>query len=349
MNTIAILIPTLKKGGAEKQAVLLGNALAETHKVHLFVLFPEAGIEKELLELFLPGHDNITMLSGNSMSRLRALYRGLRAVKADTMFCYLTYPDFWGPIVGRMAGVKRIYQGLRNASLPTAKLVLEKVGNMLATGAVVNNYAGVEVFGRKGIRKMTVIPNCYLNPKPAVEHPKREAVRVVSVARFVAQKDYETAIASFARAHAIVPSLRYLIVGHGELEQQLREWIKAYGVEDSVEMVINPKNIPSFLADSDIYLSTSLFEGTSNSIMEAMDASLPVVATDVGDNARLVENGVSGVIVPTKDVDAIASAIVRLAESHELRVRMGREGNDTLHREYSMQAFRQNYLDLLNK
>lgn len=348
MSTIAILIPTLKKGGAEKQAVLLGNALADTHKVHLFVLFPEAGLEKELMDLYAPGPENITMFSGSSMSRLRELYRRLRAIKADTMFCYLTYPDFWGPIVGRMAGVKHIYQGLRNASLPTAKLMLEKIGNVLATGAVVNNYAGMDVFGRKGIRRMTVIPNCYLNPKAAVERPMRETVRVVSVARFVAQKDYETAIAAFARAHAAVPSLRYLIIGHGELEQQIREWIKAYGVEDCVEMIINPKNIPSFLADSDIYLSTSLFEGTSNSIMEAMDASLPVVATDVGDNARLVDNEKSGFVVPAKDVDAISSAIVRLAESHDLRVRMGREGNCILHREYSMQAFRQNYLKLLS-
>lgn len=348
MRTIAILIPTLKKGGAEKQAVLLGNALSATHRVRLFVLFPEAGLEKELVDLFAPGLENMSLLSGGSLRRLRALYKELRAMKADTMFCYLTYPDFWGPVVGRLAGVKHIYQGLRNASLPTAKLVLEKLGNMLSTGAVVNNHAGVDVFRRKGIRRMTVIPNCYLNPKAATEHPLRDEVRVISVARFVAQKDYETAIAAFARAHAAVPSLRYRIIGHGELEEQIRQWIKDYGVEGCVELTINPKNIPAYLADSDIYLSTSLFEGTSNSIMEAMDASLPVVATDVGDNAHLVHDGESGFVTAVKDVDAIASAVIRLAKSPGLRNTMGAEGNAILHRDFSMQAFTRNYLALLS-
>lgn len=82
---------------------------------------------------------------------------------------------------------------------------------------------------------------------------------------------------------------KFIIVGYGELESQVRQWVNAYKVGSFTEILINPNNIPQLEYDADIYLSTSLFEGTSNSIMEGMNANLPVVCTDVGDNYCLVK------------------------------------------------------------
>jgi glycosyltransferase involved in cell wall biosynthesis len=62
-------------------------------------------------------------------------------------------------------------------------------------------------------------------------------------------------------------------------------------IMNRIKIFINPANIPDILNECDIYLSTSLFEGLSNSIMEAMVAGLPVIATDVGDNKYLVKDG----------------------------------------------------------
>lgn len=83
-------------------------------------------------------------------------------------------------------------------------------------------------------------------------------------------------------------------MGYGSLEAQIREWIKQYGIDDITTVYINPNNIAELLDQANIYISTSLFEGTSNSIMEAMNADLPIVATNVGDNGQLVQNRENG-------------------------------------------------------
>lgn len=146
MNKIAILIPSLKKGGAEKQACLLASALKDKNDVILIVLSPEAGLEDENLKLSDLSPENIYALEGGTIKKLFLLHSILRKRNIDIMFCYLTKPDFWGPIIGRVAGVRYIYQGLRNAKLPKFKMLLEFFGNLLATGAITNNYAGADVF-----------------------------------------------------------------------------------------------------------------------------------------------------------------------------------------------------------
>ena len=64
------------------------------------------------------------------------------------------------------------------------------------------------------------------------------------------------------------------------LEAQIREWVELYGIKDRTDIHIKPNNVSELERNADIYISTSLFEGTSNSIMEALNWSLPVVATN---------------------------------------------------------------------
>ena len=194
-----------------------------------------------------------------------------------------------------------------------------------------------------------MIPNCFYNTREPEHRLGQDIVRVVTVARFVNQKDYPTSIATMAKAMAADSSIRYTIIGHGELEHKVKQLVEDYGIEDRTEILINPRGVLDLISKADIYLSTSLFEGTSNSIMEAMNVSLPVVATNVGDNARLVEDGVTGYILPVGDVKAFSDAIVRLAADPKLRDRMGVEANLRLQREYSYSAFAKRYLNLVRE
>lgn len=347
MANIAILIPTLKKGGAEKQASLLARALSPYHKVTMIIPFPDAGLEKENLELTkLPQKNIICFYGKDSGSKIR-LYKTLKQKRIEILFCYLTWPDFWGPIIGRLAGVKKIYQGLRNASLPEYKLFLEKFGNKFSTAAITNNYAGAEIFSKRGIKNQIVIPNCYLFPKDIAIRENKEFITVITVGRFVEQKDYPTAIKGMSDVMRKNPNVRFKIIGHGELESKVRDWVTEYNISDKTEILINPPDILHHLYEADIYLSTSLFEGTSNSIMEALDASLPVVATDVGDNNQLVKDGFNGFLTKTKDVEVLSNGIIKLAESKELRDKMGINGNNLLKSDFGFERFRDSYLNLI--
>jgi Glycosyltransferase len=349
VEKIAIVINSLKKGGAEKQAVLLGRMLSGFYDVRIIVMRPEEGISEELITLYGVKKSDIVELNATTGRGIRGLCHVLRRWRPKSLLCYLTYANFAGAVAGRLCGVGNIYQGLRNARMPLFKVLAEVIANMLSTGAILNNHAGLSFFRRHGLRNLTVIENCY----PSIRcHRKREAgerVTIVTAARFVTQKDYRTAIEAFRIAAQKMPKLYYRIIGHGEGEVDLRQWIVESGMEDRVEVIVNPVNVQKLIDECDIYLSTSLWEGTSNSIMEAMDASLPVVATAVGDNDRLIEEGVNGMLISPGDAIGIAEALVTLAGSCELRNDMGVCGNRMLEKRYGMDVFRKRYLGLLGQ
>lgn len=347
MKKIVILIPSLKKGGAEKQACLLARALRDSHDVKMIIISPEAGMEEENIQLSTLPLNSIHRLHGSVFLKAKNIYSILHTHRSDILFCYLTKPDILGPIVGKIAGVKYIYQGLRNTRIPKAKMILEKIGNIFSTGAVINNYSGVDYFKQFNINNQIVIPNCFYNIQPERQRQEKKYITVVTVGRFVEQKDYPTAIAAMAEAMSKNPRLRYKIIGHGELECEVRDFVTKHGISDKTEILINPKGIIKHLEDTDIYLATSLFEGTSNSIMEALDASLPVVATNVGDNYRMVKDGITGFLEETGDIQSISNHILTLSASNKMRNEFGIAGNRLLRETYSFDAFKKQYLDLV--
>ena len=105
--------------------------------------------------------------------------------------------------------------------------------------------------------------------------------------------------------------------------------------------------MPQALGEHDIYLSTSIQEGTSNSILEAMNAGLPIVATDVGDNAHMVQHERNGFIAPVKDVAALSMYVGRLIGSKELRIEFGVQSQKRIEEEYSLEQICNAYIELI--
>ncbi len=195
MRKIAVVINSLKNGGAEKQAVLLSRVLAERFEVKIIVMRPAEGMSEKLLSLI--DGNTIDMLALGSDGRRGGL-RGLCDIfsewKPDCIFCYLTYANLVGALAGRICGVRAIWQGLRNAYIPLGKIPAEWLANRLSTGAILNNHAGLVFFKRHGLGNIKVIENCFPDVRSPRRRPVGDIVRVVTAARFVKQKDYPVAI-----------------------------------------------------------------------------------------------------------------------------------------------------------
>lgn len=348
---IAILIPTLKAGGAEKQAVLLASLLSKRSDVHMILY--EGDLDAiSLANLKGVESCNIKLhkLYGGLMSKTKLLYEILNENNVEILFNYLTKPNFIGAIVAKIAKVKSIYNGIRNSRIEWWKLLLERFAhNYFASATIYNCYSGAQYFSNKGLThsKAIVIPNCFPNISAPIIRKDKEVKHIVTVGRFVPQKDYLTIIRSVAELKKFRSDFVMEIIGYGDEEQKIRLWIKEYDVEDNIKIFINPCNVQEIVRDSDIYLSTSLFEGTSNSIMEALNWSLPVVATNVGDNNYLVLDGKTGNLHPIGDYKGIASSLSTLLESLDLRNSYGVAGNQNLKDNYSIEVFEQRYLKLI--
>lgn len=352
-KNIAILIPTLKAGGAEKQAVLLGSQLAKKCNVHIILLSGETEIAfPNIAEIIENSNINLHKIKGGTLKKLNELKKTLKENNINVLFNYLTKPNFVGSFIARKAGVKQIYNGIRSSRVEWWKLVLEYIAhNYLATGTIYNSYSGEEYFSSKGLKKekAIVIPNCFSDIADPIVREERDVKHIVTVGRFVPDKDYNTIIRTIAELKELRNDFVIDIIGYGIEEQNIRNWIKEYGVEEYTNMYIRPDNVQEIVCNADIYLSTSLFEGTSNSVMEALNWSLPVVATNVGDNDHLVIDGVNGTLHPIGDAKGMAQAISTLLNSVELRNEYGAKGNQNLRDNYSMDIFEKNYLNIIEQ
>jgi glycosyltransferase involved in cell wall biosynthesis len=169
----------------------------------------------------------------------------------------------------------------------------------------------------------------------------------LSVGRFHHAKDYHTAIKAVALLHEKTDGFIYRIIGYGQQESQIRSWIKDYDAGAYIDIVINPSNIEKYYIDADIYFLSSIFEGLSNTVLEAMSYSLPLVLTDVGDNDLLLSNGMNGFMCDPGDHKAMSEALEELLNSHEKRLNYGRESYNRLVNTFSEDIFRQNYNRLI--
>ncbi len=196
-----------------------------------------------------------------------------------------------------------------------------------------------------------MIHNSITRPDSPASLKNGDNLNIITVARFVKAKDFKDLAARFQSMITRNPdqSIRYIIVGYGPEEPRIRSLISSLGLGKKVDLVINPPNVGDFLKSSDIYLSTSLFEGLSNSLMEAMVEGLPIVATNVGDNRFLVKDGYNGYLLPVKDVEQITLRLETLVKSSELRNTFGMNSLELISESFNEEKLLTGYLQLIGQ
>lgn len=188
--------------------------------------------------------------------------------------------------------------------------------------------------------KLTVVHNG-VNPEPFLQadgaQVKSElglAGKIVTfVGRLAAQKDPMILL----RAFQSVPKGTLLLVGDGGLKPQIESYIHRHGLSNRVKICGVRNDIPQVLAASDVFALPSRWEGLPFTVIEAMMVGLPVVASRVGGVPELVEDGVTGLIVPPKDPEALAKALNTLLSDHDLRHQMGEAGRQKAMREFTLE------------
>lgn len=171
------------------------------------------------------------------------------------------------------------------------------------------------------------IPNAANRSFKAVEPRQTPAdpPHILSVGAVSRQKNYDLLIEVAAALKSIgcsSPTPRFQVAGGGADLEPLRAGARARGVNDMVEFMGERSDVPDLMANSDIYLNVSLFEGMPLTLLEAMASGLPIVATDVPGNRELVEDGRNGLRVPLGEAETIARALMKLIADTELYERL---------------------------
>jgi glycosyltransferase involved in cell wall biosynthesis len=354
MPSIVILCKTFLKGGAEKQALTLSKLLADKNFKVIIINWCGDQIDPSNLNYIKANALNYIGLDGGLVSKYRQFLKIVDNEKVSVVLSYLTLANF-------IAGVSKVFRrkivtigGIRTEQFPWYKFIFERfVHNRLNDVTVFNNFSAKSKFEKRGFNasKIRVIHNS-INVPPLVNNQvPGEDISVISVCRFVGAKDFNTALYSYKQLveKNSRKKFMYYIVGYGPLEHEIRSLVSQLSLDNNVKIVINPPDIPGILKGCDIYLSTSLFEGLSNSIMEAMVAGLPVIATNVGDIQYLVKEGHNGFIVPCRDVNLIAEKLEFLANFDEVRREFGKNSYSVIETEFSENKLIDNYLRLISE
>lgn len=161
-------------------------------------------------------------------------------------------------------------------------------------------------------------------PEDCIARPGEGPVRLISVARFEQPKDHATLFEALRQTANLPWELE--LVGEGPLESVVQQKAETFGLANRVRFTGYVKETAGALARSSIFLLSSRSEGFPRSILEAMRAGLPVIASDVGGVREAVQDGTTGYVVPVASPGAIAAALRRLMNSASERERLGHAG-----------------------
>ena len=176
---------------------------------------------------------------------------------------------------------------------------------------------------------------------------------VLNVANLCLRKGHDVLVEAIATVSRHVPDVRCLVAGSPHLEPQtaasLTAAIERHSLQDNLRLLGARSDVPDLLAASDLFVLSSRQEGFPITILEAMAAGKPVVATDVGGCAEAVVHGETGLIVPPEDPAALANAILYLLQNPEQARRMGEAGRKRVEEHFTVDAMVRKHIELYER
>jgi glycosyltransferase involved in cell wall biosynthesis len=238
------------------------------------------------------------------------------------------------------------YSGLTSVLYRIADRLMEPLTTVTICVSENERAAGLEA-GTCSAERSVVIRNAVdVAAAPRSRHD-RAVPRLIAVGRLKAPKDFLTLL----RAFAALPSGSFeaLLVGDGPDRPAVEAEIQRLGLQTCVELAGERGDVPALLADSDLFVLSSRSEGLPVSVLEAMAAELPVVASGVGGLAELVVDGETGILVPPGDFSALAAALGGLVEDRELRRSLGAAGRARAETSFDLGSFRRAHVELYER
>jgi sugar transferase (PEP-CTERM/EpsH1 system associated) len=358
------LLWRLGVGGMEVGVVKLVNHLDRRRISSSICSFNPADALKHSLAADVPLHE-FRRRKGNDPRLVWQLYRRFVHDRPDIVHTHRWGTLLEGLIAARMAGVPVVVHGehgtmeLRAHNRMVQRWVWGRVDQVLSVSSVLAERMAREI--QFPIDRITTIRNGVDIARFGTGSRKagRDALGLNSddlvigtVGRLVPVKNQAMLLDALALVRAQGISFKAVFAGEGPLLGELQARANSLGLTDHVVLAGNRRDVPDILAAYDIFVLSSLSEGLSNVIQEAMAAGLPVVATDVGGASELVQHGRTGCLVPSADPQALAAALVELARSPALRRVMGaaaRARADEFGLDRMIREYEQLYLELAVK
>lgn len=362
------VITQLAVGGAETQLLALCRRLpSDRYNLSVVSLVEGGSLRIPLEEAGVRVLELDRRKTGGPIGQMRALVAEMRRWKPDILQTWLRKANHVGRIAGLLSGQRKIIAGVRDMGFDAGlgdtllDLATEPLTSLYLHNSEQGRDAYIQRLRLSPRRKHGILRNGIDTDRFRPDPEKRASIRqsmglapedfvVIMVARLDAIKDPWLFLDIARQVRAREPRGRFWLVGGGKLEAELQSILEREP-DEGIWLAGEHGDIPDLLAAADLALLTSRSEGLSNTILEAMSSSLPVVATDVGGNRELIVHGENGLLSASREADDLAGRLLGLMAEREKLAVMGRNGRRRVEEEFSLstlgdraEAF---YIDLL--
>ena len=309
-------------GGAERQIVLLANEMkARGHETHLVVLCDNKSPYK--IEPSVIVHD-LSGSEGNGKFRIMKRYclfkKEMQKIKPDITINYNLQGAYFSLLAGRKICGKILYSERSDPYDSHYSGLLGKVRDITCNhldAFVFQSEGAKEFFHLSSKQKAIVIHNSVVVPQDKYPIPSARDNRIVTVGRLHSQKNPQLLVDAFALIADKYPDLTLEFYGDGLLKEEIQSKINAMGLTERVHLHASRKDIFNCIRTARLFVLTSDYEGMPNALMEAMALGLPCISTDCrpGGARTLIESGKNGIIVPPRNVNALAEKMKYMLEN----------------------------------
>ena len=164
-----------------------------------------------------------------------------------------------------------------------------------------------------------------------------DAIVIGTVGNLVPCKGHQYLIDAFSIVKQHLPNAHLILVGDGYLRQELQKQVESLHLDSDVSFLGRRDDVPELLQIMDVFVISSLWEGVGRALTEAMYMQRPVVATAVNGVPELVEHGVTGILIPPKDTQALAKAILELIQNKKQSAKFGRQAKKKVYPEFAVE------------
>lgn len=365
---IAVLITGLGTGGAENHLVQVLPRLKDKFDISVISLTDENTkgdiLRKEGIKVSVLGlRGNLLNIFG-VISRFRRI---VRSEKPDVMITYLIHANLFGRVFGRMAGVKRIINSVRNNY--SGRHVLNFFDRI--TSGRVDIYApnseAVKRFISENIKvkkeKIMVIPNCVdttmfddLRKRSTKEEIRKKRKDtgfsekdfvIGCIANLEQKKDHRTLLKGFSMIGR--KDAKLMLIGDGKLRKELERYAKELGIGKRVVFLGKRNDAKELLQTMDIFILPSLHEGMSNALLEAMASGKPIIVSDIDENTELIKDRMNGITFKTGDAAELKEAMERLSSDRKYAEKLGNSARESAKNGYSIDKVIKMYEAMLMK
>lgn len=281
----------------------------------------------------------------------------LKKTQPDILTCHSSKAGILGRIAARILGIPSVFTAHNWTFGKGAPKLLRPIYWIIEwlCGKIGDHIITVSEFGREQALSAHITPRAGMtaihNGMPDLEGHEiavnsNGPARITMIARIGWPKDHVLLIEALSSLKKHSWSLN--LVGGGD-NTHLRDLARTHGLEDRINFMGERKDIPAILSQTDIFVLASLWEGFPLSILEAMRAGLPVVASDAGGSKESVLHGHNGFVVPPANQAALSLALEKLIKSPELRAEMGQNGRQLYEERFTFNAMADKTLSVYNK